>query len=39
MDLTVSVGNVAITPALALMAWAAFLKSGNHAFAYGDSAE
>ena len=35
-DLTVNVGNVAIKPALALMAWAAFVKSGNDAFTYGD---
>src|SRR5215468_10172101 len=35
-DLTVNVGNVAIKPALALMAWAAFIKSGNNAFTYGD---
>jgi len=35
-DLSVNVGNVAIKPALALMAWAAFIKSGNNAFTYGD---
>jgi hypothetical protein len=35
-DLTVNVGKVAIKPALALMAWAAFVKSGNDAFTYGD---
>src|SRR5215471_19269612 len=35
-DLTVNVGNVAIKPALALMAWAAFIKSGNNAVTYGD---
>jgi uncharacterized protein DUF1259 len=35
-DLTVNVGNVVIKPALALMAWAAFVKSGNNAFTYGD---
>src|SRR5215467_10876113 len=35
-DLTVNVGNVAIKPALALMAWAAFIKSGNDAVTYGD---
>jgi len=35
-DLTVSVRNVAIKPALALMAWAAFIKSGNNAVTYGD---
>jgi hypothetical protein len=35
-DLTVKVGNVVIKPALALMAWAAFVKSGDTAFTYGD---
>src|SRR5262245_39265533 len=35
-DLTVKVGNVLIKPALALMAWAAFIKSGDTAFTYGD---
>src|SRR6266487_3327713 len=35
-DLTVNVGNVVIKPALALMAWAAFIKSGNDAMTYGD---
>jgi hypothetical protein len=35
-DLTVEVGNLVIKPALALMAWAAFIKSGNAAFTYGD---
>jgi len=35
-DVNVKVGNVAIKPALALMAWAAFVKSGNTAFTYGD---
>jgi hypothetical protein len=35
-DLTVKVGNVVIKPALGLMAWAAFMKSGNTAFTYGD---
>src|SRR5262249_5418681 len=35
-DLAVKVGNVAIKPALALMAWAAFVKSGDAAFTYGD---
>ncbi len=34
--MNVKVGNVAIKPALALMAWAAFVKSGNTAFTYGD---
>jgi uncharacterized protein DUF1259 len=35
-DLSVRVGNLAVKPALALMAWAAFVKSGNTAFTYGD---
>jgi Domain of Unknown Function (DUF1259) len=35
-DLAVRVGNIAIKPALALMAWAGFVKSGNSAFTYGD---
>ena len=35
-DLTVKVGNVVIKPALALMSWAAFVKSGNTAITYGD---
>jgi len=35
-DLTVKVGNVAIKPALALMSWAAFVKSGTDAVTYGD---
>jgi len=35
-DLSVKVGNLAIKPALSLMAWAAFVKSGNTAFTYGD---
>jgi hypothetical protein len=35
-DLTVKVGNVVIKPALALMSWAAFVKSGNSAMSYGD---
>src|SRR5262249_23174900 len=35
-DLSVNVGDVVIKPALALMAWAAFIKSGNNAFTYGD---
>jgi hypothetical protein len=35
-DLSVNVGNVVIKPALALMAWAAFIKSGNNAVTYGD---
>jgi len=35
-DLTVKVGNVVIKPALALMSWAAFVKSGSTAISYGD---
>src|SRR5262249_15578476 len=35
-DLSVKVGNVAIKPALSLMAWAGFIKSGNTAYTYGD---
>src|SRR5215469_17971106 len=35
-DLTVKVGNVVIQPALALMSWAAFVKSGNTTITYGD---
>jgi hypothetical protein len=35
-DLAVKVGNVAIKPALSLMAWAGFIKSGNTAYSYGD---
>jgi hypothetical protein len=35
-DLSVTVGSVAIKPALALMAWAAFVKSGSTAVTYGD---
>jgi hypothetical protein len=35
-DLAVKAGNVTIKPALALMAWAAFVKSGDTAFTYGD---
>src|SRR5215510_11878642 len=35
-DLTVRVGTVAIKPALALMSWAAFVKSGSSAITYGD---
>jgi biotin operon repressor len=34
--LNVKVGNTAIKPALALVAWAAFIKSGNTATTYGD---
>src|SRR5262249_54374678 len=34
--LSVNVGDVVIKQALALMAWAAFIKSGNNAFTYGD---
>ena len=36
LDLAVKVGNVAIKPALSLMAWAEFIKSGNTAYSYGD---
>ena len=35
-DLDVKVNNVAIKPALALMSWAAFLKSGSTTITYGD---
>ena len=35
-DLSVKVGNVTVKPALSLMAWAAFIKSGNAAVTYGD---
>ncbi len=35
-DLNVTVGNVAIKPALSLVAWAAFIKSGDTATTYGD---
>jgi hypothetical protein len=35
-DLTVKVGNVVIKPALALVSWAAFVKSGSTAISYGD---
>jgi hypothetical protein len=35
-DLTVTVKNVAIKPALALMGWAGFIKSGSTAVTYGD---
>ncbi len=35
-DLNVRVGNVVIKPALALTAWAAFVKSGSTAVTYGD---
>ena len=35
-DLSVTVGSVAIKPALSLVAWAAFIKSGNTAVTYGD---
>ncbi len=35
-DLTVTAGNVAIKPALALINWAAFIKSGSTAVTYGD---
>src|SRR6516164_3747808 len=35
-DLTVKAGNVVIKPALALINWAAFIKSGSTAITYGD---
>ena len=35
-DLTVNVNNVAIKPALALMGWAGFIRSGSIAVTYGD---
>jgi uncharacterized protein DUF1259 len=35
-DVTVKVGSVVIKPALALMGWAAFIKSGGNAATYGD---
>ena len=35
-DVSVKVGSVAIKPALSLIAWAAFIKSGNTAVTYGD---
>jgi hypothetical protein len=35
-DLTVRVGDVAIKPALALVNWAAFIRSDNTAVTYGD---
>lgn len=35
-DLNVKVENVAIKPALALVSWAAFIKSGSTAMTYGD---
>ena len=35
-DLTVTAGNVVIRPALALINWAAFIKSDNTAISYGD---
>ena len=35
-DLRVSVGKVTIKPALALVSWAAFKKSGDSAVTYGD---
>jgi Domain of Unknown Function (DUF1259) len=35
-DLTVTVKNVAIKPALALVSWAGFTKSGSTAITYGD---
>ena len=35
-DLTVKIGATVIKPALALVNWAAFMKSGNAAVCYGD---
>jgi hypothetical protein len=35
-DLNVMVGSLVIKPALALVTWAAFIKSGNTATTYGD---
>src|SRR5215469_16552586 len=35
-DVTVKIGDLRIRPALALINWAAFIKSGNAAVAYGD---
>ena len=35
-DLTVKAGNVVIKPALALVNWAAFVKSDSNAITYGD---
>ena len=35
-DLTVKAGNLVIKPALALVNWAAFIKSDNTAITYGD---
>src|SRR5260221_8544408 len=35
-DLNVMVGSLVIKPALALVGWAAFIKSGNTATTYGD---
>jgi len=35
-DLTVKAGNLVIRPALALINWAAFIKSDNTAISYGD---
>jgi hypothetical protein len=35
-DLTVKAGNVVIKPALALVNWAAFVKSNGNAITYGD---
>jgi hypothetical protein len=35
-DLTVNVKNVAIKPALSLVSWAGFIKSGSTAVTYGD---
>ena len=35
-DLNVKVGSLTIKPALSLVAWAAFIKSGDTATTYGD---
>src|SRR5262245_40564360 len=35
-DLTVKIGNLVVKPALALTAWAAFLKTEKTAITYGD---
>jgi uncharacterized protein DUF1259 len=35
-DLTVKIGSLVVKPALALTAWAAFLKTGQAAITYGD---
>jgi hypothetical protein len=35
-DISVKVGNLAVKPALSLIAWAAFVKAGDTAVTYGD---